>query len=290
MRIAFLGLGRMGRRMARHVLVAGHELVVWNRTPGRAEELTSAGAIEAADPADAVRGAEACVLMLFDPESVAEVLTAVVPAAEPGALLINCTTVGPAAARELGRTAAGAGLRYLDAPVVGTVGPAEAGTLRILVGAADADLAAARSILEAFGDPERIDHVGSIGTASELKTVVNLALAEGMAAVAEVLRYGTDLGLDRGLVLAELAAGPLGTLVNYKRPMLESDDYSQAAFTVTGLAKDVRLATASVAGPLPVAEATLALTAAAERAGHTDDDFSAIAAVDVSGSNVSGSA
>ncbi|MCK9902705.1 NADPH oxidoreductase [Parafrankia colletiae] len=281
MRVAFLGLGRMGGRMARHILTAGHDLVVWNRTPGRAGELTAAGATEAADPAAAVRGADAAVLMLFDPQSAADVLAAVIPAAAPGLLLVNCTTVGPEPARELGRTAAAAGLRYLDAPVIGTVGPAEAGTLRVLVGGTDADLAAARSLLETFGDTERIDHVGPVGAASALKTVFNLGLAEGMAAVAEVLRYGTELGVDRGLLLTELAAGPLGFLVTYKRAMLESGDYSPAAFTVTGIAKDVRLATASVPGRLPIAEATLGLAAAAERAGHAQDDFAALAAADV---------
>ncbi|OAA24419.1 3-hydroxyisobutyrate dehydrogenase [Frankia sp. EI5c] len=281
MRVAFLGLGRMGRRMARHILDAGHELVVWNRTPGRAEELLAAGAVAAADPAIAVRGADVCVLMLFDPESAADVLAQVTPAAKRGLLIVNCTTVGPAAARELGSTAATAGLRYLDAPVIGTVGPAEAGTLRVLVGATDDDLAAARDILETFGDPEKVEHVGAVGAASALKTVFNLGLAEGMAAVAEVLRYGTELGIDRDLLLRELAAGPLGYLVNYKRSMLETDDYAQVAFTVAGLAKDVRLATAAVTGRLPLAEATLEITSAAERAGHAGDDFAAMAAADV---------
>lgn len=281
MKVAFLGLGRMGVRMAHHILAAGHELAVWNRTPGRAGELTARGAGEAADPAAAVRGADACVLMLFDPASAANVLAEVIPAAPPGLLVINCTTVGPAAAREQGSVALAAGLRYLDAPVIGTIGPAEAGTLRVLVGAAEADLAAARGILETFGDPGRIDHVGPVGAASALKTVFNLGLAEATAAAAEVLRYGTELGVDRSLLLSELATGPLGFIVEYKRAMLESGDYSTPAFTVAGLAKDVRLATESVAGRLPIAEATLALTAAATRAGHAEHDFAALAAADV---------
>ena len=106
MRVAFVGMGRMGVAMAAHVLDAGHELHVWNRTPGRAAALVEAGAVEAASPEEAVRGADAVVLMLFGPPSVREVLPAVVAGAPEGALLINATTVAPADAREFAATAA----------------------------------------------------------------------------------------------------------------------------------------------------------------------------------------
>jgi 3-hydroxyisobutyrate dehydrogenase-like beta-hydroxyacid dehydrogenase len=117
MRVAFLGLGRMGVLMARHVLDAGHELVVWNRTPGRATELVTAGAREASDPAAAADGADAVALMLFGPDSVREVLPQVL---RPGLLVVDSTTVGPQAAREFGRGTLGvlAGAREPDWPDV----------------------------------------------------------------------------------------------------------------------------------------------------------------------------
>src|SRR5688572_14953697 len=111
MRVAFLGLGRMGVLMARHVLDAGHELVVWNRSPGRAGDLVAAGAREAASPDEAAGDADVVVLMLFGPDAVREVLPHVL---RPGLLVIDSTTIGPEAAREFGRLANDAGARYVD--------------------------------------------------------------------------------------------------------------------------------------------------------------------------------
>jgi 3-hydroxyisobutyrate dehydrogenase len=267
----------MGRLMAAHVLAGRHELTVWNRTPGRAGELVDAGAREASSVADAVTGADVAVLMLFGPESASEVLAAVSAAATPGLLVINSTTVGPRAARELGAAAAVAGLRYVDAPVLGTLGPAREGTLRFLLGGSDADVAAAREAVALFGDPERTLHVGEVGAASALKLVLNLSLAESFTALAEVVAFGTDLGLDRTLVLNELTGGFLGTILGYKRPMIESGVFQPALFTVEGMAKDVRLAVESTPRPLAVAQAMLALSAAAVDRGQGTDDFAALA-------------
>src|SRR6187200_228863 len=109
MRVAFLGLGRMGVAMARHVVEAGHELHVWNRTPGRADDLLAAGAVEEKTVGDAVSGADAVVLMLFGPDSVREVLPDVLAAAQPGVLVIDSTTIGPEAAHEFAALCADAG-------------------------------------------------------------------------------------------------------------------------------------------------------------------------------------
>src|SRR3954454_2155411 len=112
MRVAFLGLGRMGVAMARHVVDAGHELHVWNRTPGRADELVAAGAVESKTVADAVSDAEVVVLMLFGPDSVREVMADVLAAAPAGVLVIDSTTIGPDAAHEFDAACTAAGARY----------------------------------------------------------------------------------------------------------------------------------------------------------------------------------
>src|SRR6476661_9921209 len=135
MRVAFLGLGRMGVAMARHVIDAGHELHVWNRTPGRAGDLVDAGAVEAKTVGDAVAEADVVVLMLFGPDSVREVLPDVLAAAPRGVLVIDSTTIGPDAAHEFDALCTASGARYVDAPVAGSVGPATAGTLGALVDA-----------------------------------------------------------------------------------------------------------------------------------------------------------
>src|SRR3954465_7979836 len=116
MRVAFLGLGRMGVRRAPHVLNPGHALTVWNRTPGKAGELVAAGAREAKAPAEATAGADVAVLMLFGPARVGEGLPSVV---RDGLLVIDSTTIGPAAAHEFGRLCKDKGARYVDAPVAG---------------------------------------------------------------------------------------------------------------------------------------------------------------------------
>src|SRR6201999_3250851 len=105
MRVAFLGMGRMGRLIAAHVLSAGHELTIWNRTPGRAAELVGQGAHEAGTVEEAVSQADAVVLMLFGGETVDAVLGPIAAGAPAGTLLIDNTTTGPIEARHLGEKA-----------------------------------------------------------------------------------------------------------------------------------------------------------------------------------------
>ena len=271
MTTAFLGLGRMGVAMASHLL--DRDLVVWNRTPGRAGQLP--GAREAGSVREAVAGADAVVLMLSGPDAVREVLPEVVAGAPEGALLVNCTTVGPTDAREAARTAAG--LRYVDAPVSGSVAPATAGTLGVLGGATEPDWEAALPLLHAFGDPERVRRVGPVGTGSATKLCGNLALGFTIAGIGEALRLGRDLGLDRDALLEVLAGTPLGAMVAYKRGMLDSGDYSEAAFTLDLLAKDLQLAVDAAESDLPVTSAVLGAATSALDAGHAGEDFAALA-------------
>ncbi len=277
MRVTFLGLGRMGRAMARHVLEGGHELTVWNRSPGKADELVSRGAREAVSVADAVHDADAVVVMVFGPDADREVLTQVAGAARSGTLVVDATTIGAAAARELGALVADKGLRYVDAPVVGTVGPAAQGTLGVLVGGTVADVEAARPLLEAWGDPDHVRHVGDVGAGSALKSVVNLCLGVAMAGVGEAMRLGSDLGLDQEVVLGVLEQGPFGFSVKQKREMLASGDYSATAFSLDLLVKDLSVAVSSAAGELPVTAAARDEAAAAAAAGRGGEDYASLA-------------
>jgi 3-hydroxyisobutyrate dehydrogenase-like beta-hydroxyacid dehydrogenase len=276
-KVAFLGLGRMGRLMAGHVLDAGRELTVWNRSPGKADELRSRGAREASSPADAVAGAEAIVLMLFGGDSVAEVLDQLGGAAPAGALMIDATTTGPEAARRLGAKARQLGLRYIDAPVAGSLAPAREGTLAIFVGGDASDVEAAWPLLALWGDPAKIRHIGPVGSANALKAVVNMCLGLAMAGVGEALELASDLQLDEAVVLDALGTGPFGWTLSQKRSMIESSDYSQTTFSLDLMAKDLTLALSSAEHELPLTADALARAKQRAAEGHADEDYAAMA-------------
>lgn len=273
MRVAFLGLGRMGAAMASHVArSADHELTVWNRTPGRAGELAH---LERRTVADTVTAAEVVVLMLFGPDAVREVLAEVVQHA-PGALVVDATTIGPGAAHEFAALCHEHGLRYVDAPVAGSIGPAAEGTLGVFVGGSDADYAQAEALLHLWGDPARVRHLGAVGSASALKLCVNQSLGVMAAGVGEALRLGHDLGLDRTLLLDVLGMTGYGWYLGQKRPMVESGDYSPTTFSLDLMVKDLDLAVRAAGSDLPVTRAGLTQARRAVEAGHSGEDYSAM--------------
>ena len=263
MRVAFLGLGRMGVLMAGHVLSAGHDLVVWNRTPGKAAPLVARGAREAPSVGAAVAGAEVVALMLFGPDSVRQVLAEVCAAAPPGTLVVDSTTVGPEAAREFAATAAARGLRYVDAPVAGSVGPAADGTLGVLAGGSQGDYDDALPVLSLWGAPDRVRRVGEVGAGSALKICLNQSLGVLAAGLGESLRLGRELGLDRDLLLEVLSMTGYGWFLGQKRSMLDSGDFTATTFSVDLMAKDLRLAVDASHGGLPVTAACAEAAAAA---------------------------
>lgn len=272
MRVAFLGLGRMGALMAGHVLSGGHDLVVWNRTPGKAGALVERGAREAPSVSAAVAGADVVALMLFGPDSVREVLAEVCAAAPPGTLVVDSTTVGPEAAREFAATATAAGLRYVDAPVAGSVGPAADGTLGVLAGGAQGDYDEALPLLSLWGAPERVRRVGQVGSGSALKLCLNQSIGVLAAGLGESLRLGRELDLDRELLLEVLGATGYGWFLGQKRAMLDSGDFGGAvSFSVDLMAKDLRLAVEAAHGTLPVTAASASAAAAAADAASGQD-------------------
>jgi len=276
-RIAFLGLGRMGVAMAQHVVAAGHDLTVWNRTPGKAADLTAAGATEASSVAAAVAETEAVVLMLFGPDSVREVLPQVLDAAPDGVLVIDATTIGPDAAREFGRLCSERGARYVDAPVAGSIGPATDGTLGVLAGAREQDWAAVEPLLHLWGDPARVRRVGPVGSGSALKLVVNQGIGVLAAGLGEALKLGTELGLDRALVLDVLGMGGYAWTLNQKRAMVDAGDFTGTQFSVDLLAKDLDLAVGSARDArLDVTLAALDAARSTIAAGHSGEDYAAI--------------
>ncbi|MFF1907489.1 NAD(P)-dependent oxidoreductase [Kitasatospora sp. NPDC058218] len=225
-KIAFLGLGRMGLPMARRLAAAGHPLTVWNRTPAKDGGLDSA-----ATPAEAVRGAGVVVTMLADPAAVESVAGRFAAELAPGTLWIDMSSVGPAATASL-RAQLPSGAVLVDAPVLGSVGPAAAGTLTVLAGGRPEDLDRAQPLLETFGTVVRC---GGPGSGAALKVVVISAMVGGVALIGEVLALADSLGLPEGLALGALADGPLAGAVARARS-------TDADFPVRLAAKDLGLA------------------------------------------------
>jgi 3-hydroxyisobutyrate dehydrogenase len=275
MKVAFLGLGRIGSLMAAHVARSEHDLVVWNRTSGKAGDLVDLGATEARSVASVVAGADVVVLMLFGPASVRAVLADVVEHAS-GALVMDATTIGPDAAHEFAKACHAGGLRYVDAPVAGSLKPAADGTLGVFLGGAPDDVAVARVLAELWGDPDRVTHVGAVGSASALKLCVNQSLGVMAAGLGESLRLGRDLGLDQKVLLDVLSVTAYGWYLGQKRPLIEADDYAATTFSVDLMAKDLDLAVTSADSDLEVTRACLDQAKRTLAAGHSGEDYSAI--------------
>ncbi len=280
-RLAFLGLGTMGRPMAANLVRAGFEVVAWNRTAARAEELAAEhGARAAATPAEAARGAQAVVTMVVDTPQVEAVLLGPDGALEglpQGGLCIDMSTIAPSAARDLAGRIAERGAEPLDAPVTGSRPKAQDGTLTIMVGGGEPAFARARPLFEAMG--QVVVHVGPSGHGQMAKVINNTVAAINAAAVAEALTVARAAGLDMAafLEVARAGSGSSAMLELKSRPMLERD--FEPLFKLEHMLKDVRhcLAEAGALGlDLPVGALAERLYAAGAEAGHGGEDFAAV--------------
>ncbi|MFF5226757.1 NAD(P)-dependent oxidoreductase [Dactylosporangium sp. NPDC000521] len=246
-KIAVLGLGNMGAPIARRLAAHGFPVTAWSRTPRPVE-----GVAVAASAREAVRDAGIVITMLTDGPAVMSVVAgAELP---PGATLVEMSTIGPDAVRDLA-AALPAGVDLVDAPVAGSTGAAEGGTLRIFAAGTTAAVDRVAPVLATLGDVRRC---GPSGRGAAMKVVLNTALVTALAALAEVLQVADDLGVPRDDALDALAAGPLGNAV----ARLSGSAGSKASFPVRLAAKDLAL---SVAGrDLPVAVAAGRHLAAAD--------------------------
>ncbi|MPZ24070.1 MAG: NAD-binding protein [Dehalococcoidia bacterium] len=276
-RLAFCGLGLMGIPMAGRLLAAGHQVTVWNRTPGKEGPLVEAGAKVANSAAAAAADAEATITMLADPAAVEEVLFGaggVVSAMPAGSTLIEMSTVGPEVSAEI-RGRLPAGIEMMDAPVAGTVPQVLDGSLRILVGASDASFERWRDVLADIGQPI---HAGPPGSGSAVKLVVNASLLSVLAVVGESLALADALGLDQSKVLDILAESPNGLMVKRSRKSIETDSYP-VTFKIALADKDLRLVTeaASRGGKnLRIASALGDYFSSANAAGLGENNYSEI--------------
>ena len=276
--VAVLGLGAMGRAIAARLLGAGHDVRVWNRTPGRDDELVAAGARRSTTPADAVREADVVITMVTDPPALEAVLfgpDGAAPAIPESATLIDMSTVGPTEISSVVERVAP--VAVLDAPVLGSVPSVESGSLVILAGGDHAVFERHTELLALLGRPI---HVGPSGSGAMLKLVNNAASIATLVALGELLALTDRAGLGIDAVLQSMEAGPLASLIERWRPRLKGGDQS-SYFRLALARKDLAIVfdEAEREGTeLTVAEAAAARCDETIEAGLGDEDFGAIVA------------
>ena len=242
-KLGFIGLGVMGRSMARHLRNAGHEMFVYNRTRARADEVVGLGAQWCDTPRDAARNADVVITMVGYPRDVEEIYfgnDGIIANARTNAVLIDMTTSTPALARRIADAAAAKGLHSLDAPVSGgDIGAREA-RLTIMVGGDRAAFERALPIFQVMG--KTISLMGGPGAGQHTKMCNQIAIAAGMLGVCEALAYARGAGIDQTAMINTISTGAAASwsLSNYGPRIIDGD--FAPGFYVKHFIKDMEIA------------------------------------------------
>lgn len=240
--LGFIGLGIMGQGMARNLLKHGYAVTVWNRTPARAESVLAEGATWAESPAAVAAASDivfTCVSDTPDVEAVILGEAGVIHGARSGALVVDMSTISPAATRAIAARLAEKGVAMLDAPVSGGSEGAARGTLSIMVGGPAEQLERARPYFEAMG--KTITHVGGTGDGQMVKLVNQILVVGNALAMSEALEFARAGGLDLEKTLAAVSGGAAGSwMLSNRGPQILADDW-RPGFTIDLQQKDVRL-------------------------------------------------
>jgi 3-hydroxyisobutyrate dehydrogenase-like beta-hydroxyacid dehydrogenase len=275
--VAVIGLGGMGSRIALRLLEAGHEIVVWNRTPAKTEPLVELGAAASESPADATRRAEAVITMVADPEALRRVTegpNGVVAGASEATTVIQMSTVSPAATSRLESALEPTGAGLLDSPVLGSLAEVESGTLKIFAGGPDELVERWTPLLSVLGS---IIRVGPIGAGTAAKLVANSTLVGVVGVLGEALLLAQKVGLERDVTFEVLAVTAVAAQAERRRPAIESGEFPPR-FPLRLALKDANLILETAGAELKVTEAAREWLAEANEAGWGDKDYSAVLA------------
>ena len=283
MRVALIGAGRMGSAMGARVAYAGHDLVVFNRTRSRAEDLAGHKNVRVADSArEAAEFAEVCLVSLADDPAVTATYlddNGLIAGLQPRAVVCDASTVAPATVRGLNPLVAQKDAILLDTPVSGSVSTVGSGTLTVMVGGDQDALDRARPVLETFA--KSIFYLGDIGAGATMKLVVNSLVHSLNVAVSEALVLAEKAGLDRETAYDIFEAGAAGApYVKYKREAFLRPGEVPIAFSLDLVAKDQELIhdlAAQVGARMEQGEASRKLVAEAVSAGMAERDISEVA-------------
>jgi 3-hydroxyisobutyrate dehydrogenase/2-hydroxy-3-oxopropionate reductase len=268
--------------MARNVLAAGFPLTVFNRSPEKAEPLAADGASVAATPAELAAGAEVVVTMVADGDAVRALLEGpegILAGASPGLVLVEMSTIGPLAARELAALCAEHEVEMLDAPVSGSTALAEAAQLTVMAGGSEAAFERARPVLEAISKAQL--HLGPSGAGAAMKLGMNLIIAATTVSVSEALVLAEQAGIEREAAYEVIGSSAIASpFVEYKRAAFLDPDGTPTAFALALMAKDLKLARElgeRDGVPLSGAAGSAAAIAAASETEGAGEDFSRVA-------------
>ncbi len=278
--IGFIGLGIMGGSMAENLVEKGFELVVHNRTKDKAEALIKKGAKWADSPQKVAEQAEIVFTMLANPQVVEEVALSengFLHHLAEGNLWVDCSTVDPTFSRRMATEAVKRGVRFIDAPVTGSRVPAKQAELVFLVGGNQEDLSEVKPMLQAMG--KEISYQGEVGKGTTMKVIINLMLAQSMAAFAEAVSLGEALGLEKETVVNTLLNGPTtAPFLKGKKDKVMNRDFS-ADFPLEHMQKDLQLVAQAAFEhniALPIANVTKEAYMQAKQKGFGKQDFSSI--------------
>jgi 2-hydroxy-3-oxopropionate reductase len=283
--VGFIGLGLMGRPMAKNLLRAGFPVVAHSRSQGPVDDVVSAGAERAASPAEVAKKATRIITMVPDSPDVELVLegpNGVFSALQRGTILIDMSTIAPAVARRLAAKAETLGATMLDAPVSGGEIGAINASLSIMVGGDAGAFATVKPILDAMGSPERVVRIGEAGAGQTCKVCNQMVIGGALAAVSEAFALARKAGVDPALVRQALLGGfAASRVLEVHGERILNSNY-KPGFRADLYAKDLRIAAntlAEFATPAPVSSAVHQLVEAQVAAGEGEDDYSALARV-----------
>ncbi len=287
--IGFIGLGLMGKPMAKNLLKAGYPLVVHSRSSGPVDELVAAGAARATSPADVARQSRRIITMLPDSPDVEAVLgsdggqtPSLFSAIQPGTIIIDTSSIDPVVARRLAAEAEARGAKMLDAPVSGGEIGAISGTLSIMVGGDAGAFAEVKPILDAMGNPEKVIRIGDSGSGQLCKVCNQMVIGAGIAVVGEAFALARKAGVDPARVREALLGGfAASRVLEVHGERILNSNYTPG-FRAALYGKDMRIAARTLAEsntPAPVSSVVQELVAAMLARGKGEMDYSALATV-----------
>ena len=280
MKVGFIGLGVMGQSMAGHILEAGHELFVFNRTKSKANNLVEQGATWLDTPKEVAEAAELVITIVGYPQDIEEVYygdKGLFTGAHSGSLFIDMTTSTPSLAVQLADKGKELNVGVLDAPVTGGDVGAREGRLAVLVGGNEADLEKAKPVIDTFA--ANVTHFGEHGAGQHAKAVNQIMVAGTMLGLAEMMTYAktAELPLDKIVKTIGSGAASNRSLDNYG-PRIIQDDYTPGFF-VKHFVKDLKIAldeSKKMELELPMTELAHKLYTQLAEAGHSNEGTQAI--------------
>ncbi|MGG1314469.1 MULTISPECIES: NAD(P)-dependent oxidoreductase [Cohnella] len=282
-KIGFIGLGIMGKPMAANLLRKGYEVTVYNRTPGKTDELAALGALVAKTPLELAQASDVVVTMVSNDQAVEEIYfgqNGIAAGIRPGSTVIDSSTISPSLARRIASELAEKSVRFLDAPVTGSKPAAIDGTLLFMVGGDKETVEAQRELLLAMG--REVLHMGENGSGAAAKLAHNTIVGINAAGLIEGMAIAAKAGIDAESFLKVVQGGGAASKqAELKGRKIIGHDFS-VQFSLALMLKDLKLSSALTDGlgvPTPMLEAAKSLFQTGQAAGYGDEDLAALARV-----------